>query len=210
MDTFSKIITLFQNQLLTDSDFLVFFILASIIFLTAIAVVLQKNLVRAGFTLIGCFGAIALFYFSLGAELVAASQILIYAVGITLVVIFAIMLLAGSSENAKEPAEEQTHWFKKGLQKGGTFALPFISFILISYSLIGLSSSIGIGGNAPQSRIGALTTYVDIGRKKALLSPSLDRIGEVLLSEQILAFELVSVLLLVAFVSAIVLSKRKA
>lgn len=197
---------LLQKQITDDP---LFFVLSSIIFLTAIAVVLQKNLVRAGFTLIGCFGAIAMLYFALGAELIAASQVLIYAVGITLVVIFAIMLLSGSSDTAEEPPAEEQNKLQKVLKQGVAFGLPFLAFLVMSYSFIGLSSALTPTPPYPEARINAIVKYVDIGRSKAALIPTLERLGEVLLGEQLLAFELVSVLLLVAFVSAIVLSKRK-
>jgi NADH:ubiquinone oxidoreductase subunit 6 (subunit J) len=206
METISSLVNLFLKQVTQDP---LFFVLTSIIFVTAILVVVQSNLVRAGFTLIGCFGAIALLFFALGAELVAVSQILIYAVGITLVVLFAIMLLAGSSDETVQEANAEFS-FKQSLVNGAHFLIPFLTFILISYSLIGLSSSLNQVSGIPQSRLQALTQYVSIGREKASIMPSLERIGEVLLSEQVLAFELVSVLLLIAFVSAIVLSKRNA
>jgi NADH:ubiquinone oxidoreductase subunit 6 (subunit J) len=208
--------------------------------------------------LIGCFGAIALLYFSLGAELVAASQILIYAVGITLVVIFAIMLLAGTLDNAEEPKEDDLNQkefassFHKifsivlllaslvltrfafalgniwiiiiglGLAFGAfvyihkvfpyffRFALPFFSFILMSYSFIGLSSALTPSPPFPPARVNALIQYIEIARQKTPFMPnSLEMIGNVLLSEQVLAFELVSVLLLIAFIGAILLSKKQ-
>jgi NADH-quinone oxidoreductase subunit J len=207
MDLIFQLVDLFQKQVTGDP---LFFVLGSVTFLSALAVVLQKNLVRAGFTLIGCFGAIALIYFALGAELVAASQVLIYAVGITLVVIFAIMLLTGSSDTAEEEPVDNKSKIQKYISSGLAFALPFLVFLLMSYSFIGLSSALTPSPPYPEARIKAIVQYVDIGRSKAALIPTIERLGEILLSEQILAFELVSVLLLIAFVSAIVLSKRRA
>ncbi|MDX1919316.1 MAG: NADH-quinone oxidoreductase subunit J [Candidatus Caenarcaniphilales bacterium] len=203
---------LLQKQIWGDP---IFFVLASLVLISALAVVLQKNLVRAGFTLIGCFGALALVYFALGAELVAASQILIYAVGITLVVIFAIMLLSGTMDNADDinPATkedgQETNLFKKYAGKIAAFVLPVLMFILISYSYIGLSSSLTPSPPYPQARMQGIVDYINMARAKAQMIPTLERVGEIMLSEQILAFELVSILLLIAFVGAIVLSKRK-
>lgn len=208
----ASLFELAKKQILGDP---IFFILASLVFITALAVVLQKNLVRSGFTLIGCFGALALVYFALGAELIAASQILIYAVGITLVVIFAIMLLSGTMDNAddinllaKSEAKEE-NLFKKYFSKVFAFILPVFTFILISYSYIGLSSALTPSPPYPQSRLQGIVEYVNFGRTKASMIPTLERIGDIMLSEQILAFELISILLLIVFVAAIVLSKRK-
>jgi NADH:ubiquinone oxidoreductase subunit 6 (subunit J) len=205
-------VTLFQKQLLSDP---IFVVLSSVVLVAALAVVLQKNLVRAGFTLIGCFGALALVYFALGAELVAASQVLIYAVGITLVVMFAIMLMANSNDSANEDSasdsveENQTFSYKfaKYSKAFLAFFMPVFAFVLMGFSFIGLSPSIN---SFPPARMQGMIEAIESLRQKAGMTPTLERIGEIMLTEQLLAFELVSVLLLVVFVGAIVLSKRKA
>ncbi|MDJ0625792.1 MAG: NADH-quinone oxidoreductase subunit J [Candidatus Caenarcaniphilales bacterium] len=204
---FFSVTELLKKQVLEDP---IFFILGSLVFITALAVVLQKNLVRSGFLLIGCFCALALVYFALGAELVAASQILIYAVGITLVVIFAIMLLSGTMDDAQEQKPSYPNPFVKYFKKTFAFIIPFITFVFMSYSFVGLTSALTVSPPYPPSRLQGLVDYVNIGRTKAAVLPNLERIGEILLSEQLLAFELVSVLLLIAFVGSIVLSKRSA
>lgn len=207
MEIFGELFQLLQKQITSDP---LFFFLSSLILISAILVVIQQNLVRAGFTLIGCFGAIALLYFSLGAELVAASQILIYAVGITLVVIFAIMLLAGTTDNAEEPKENSDHKIQYYFKQTIAFILPFFSFILMAYAFIGLSSALTPSPPYPPARINGLVQYVALVKQKIPFMPnSLEILGNILLSEQILAFELISLLLLIAFIGAILLSRRE-
>ena len=69
-----------------------YFILGTLIVFGALGVILEKNIVRAGFSLVISFFAIAGTYFSLHAPFVGASQILIYGVGITLIIVFGLML----------------------------------------------------------------------------------------------------------------------
>jgi len=202
----SKIVDQLGKQLVSDP---LFFILASIILITALAVIMQKNLVRAGFTLIACFGALALAYFALGAELVAVSQVLIYAVGISLVVIFAIMLLSGTLDDAEEQGENKVNALSKITNRAVAFTITTFTFILMSYSFIGLSPAWSALPPFPKPRLERLVDLVSYGREKVFMTPTIERIGQILLSEQLLAFELVSILLLIAFVSAIVLSKRE-
>ncbi|MDX1918027.1 MAG: NADH-quinone oxidoreductase subunit J [Candidatus Caenarcaniphilales bacterium] len=191
----------FFLQLTTDPAFTV---LATLILATALAVVTQNNLVRAGFLLAGCFAAIAFLFFALGAELVAASQILIYAVGITLVVIFAIMLLSGSMDNAEEiEPNQEIDKFNHSI----AYLISLGLFMCLAVALMGLPS--GAPQLQTQNLIDTMVTYIGANRSELFHAEQITNIGRILFSEQILAFELVSVLLLVAFVGAIVLSKRK-
>ncbi len=168
------------------------------IFLTAGLAMIQRNMVRAGFTLIGALGAIALLFFVLGAELVALTQILVYAVGITLVVIFAIMLLSGSIE---ESSDKQADFGKEFLACTAAFAVfaTFVAFFM---------SALNFG------KLQILETFTALQRQSSGIG--LDNIqgkffllGQGFIERHLIAFELVSVLLLVAFVAAIVISGRK-
>jgi NADH:ubiquinone oxidoreductase subunit 6 (subunit J) len=198
----TKIGQLFIQQIQNDP---IFFVISSIVLLTALAVVVQKNLVRAGFTLIGCFGAIALLYFVLGAELVAASQILIYAVGITLVVIFAIMLLTGSMDNAEEPKEIIESQFQSFFRPLATFLIPFSLFLTMAISFIGLAYYPPF-----RLRVKDFVGYAQIQKDYlgATSNPSIVEIGNRMLSEQLLPFELISILLLIAFVASIAIARK--
>jgi NADH:ubiquinone oxidoreductase subunit 6 (subunit J) len=69
------------------------FILISILILvSALCVVLFKDLIYSALSMIGCFLGVAGIFILLHAELVAAAQVLIYVGAISVLVIFAIML----------------------------------------------------------------------------------------------------------------------
>lgn len=70
----------------------VFFLVAAFVLATALVVVLARNIVHAAVALIFCFGGVAAVYVLLDAEFLAAVQVLIYVGGITVLLLFAIML----------------------------------------------------------------------------------------------------------------------
>ena len=274
----SQIFNLLIKSFQTDPIFLD---LATFDFISALFVIYEQKLVRAGIALMLCFASLALIYFSLGAQFIALSQILIYAVGIGLLIIFSIMLLNHSSDEPKQQLLEKINWKKIWIFITCNFLLllmviswinlnlPNLYFLATNYSssaqqqiqtfnyAIGISlliillilflditfnngtvrelkkinwKNIGafIGCNllfvlmsisfsglnlfansqAAEPRIQKLINQVDLARQKAMMVSSTDNLIKFLLSDQILAFELISVLLLVAFIAAIIISRK--
>ena len=73
-------------------DDLLFLILAGILLAAALLVVLGRDIIRSGLSMILAFGALAGIYVLLGATLVAAAQVLVYIGAISVLILFAIML----------------------------------------------------------------------------------------------------------------------
>ena len=110
-----------------------FFVLGSLSIVCALGVILEKNIVRAGFLLVICFGAIAGNYFSLKAPFVAASQILIYAVGITLVIVFALMLTSLKHDLPHIKGEEIKNFFAAAVSISVFATLSYAYWLPIYY-----------------------------------------------------------------------------
>ena len=70
----------------------VFWMLALLTVLSAAVVVLARSLIYSAFALLFTFLGVAGFYFMLGADFLAATQMLIYVGGILVLIIFAVML----------------------------------------------------------------------------------------------------------------------
>ena len=66
--------------------------LASLMLASAIAVVTMRDIIRCGLAMIVCFFALAGLYVSLGAVMVAATQVIVYIGAISVLILFAIML----------------------------------------------------------------------------------------------------------------------
>ena len=66
--------------------------LATLMLASAIAVVTMRDIIRCGLAMIVCFLALAGLYVSLGAAMVAATQVIVYIGAISVLILFAIML----------------------------------------------------------------------------------------------------------------------
>jgi NADH-quinone oxidoreductase subunit J len=78
---------------MTFQEFL-FYLLAGITGLCAIAVVVSQNIVRAAAWLLFTLGGVSGIFFLLGADFIGASQLLIYVGGTLVLVVFGVMLTA--------------------------------------------------------------------------------------------------------------------
>jgi NADH:ubiquinone oxidoreductase subunit 6 (subunit J) len=186
-------------ELLTSYSYIPFYILASIAVGCSLGMILYPNLIRAGFLLIGAFTAIAGLYFMLFANFVAVSQILIYAVGIVLVIIFAIMLCSLKETASDVVRDEDTEITDIKLRR---FLGIFISSAFF-FLMIFIISSQNWDLIAHTTQADQLLSSVGIISKQYTT-----KIGAFMLSDYLIAFELISVLLLITLVGVIILSKK--
>jgi NADH-quinone oxidoreductase subunit J len=173
--------------------------LASIAVGCSLGMIVYPNLIRAGFLLIGAFTAIAGLYFMLFANFVAVSQILIYAVGIVLVIIFAIMLCSLKETASDVVRDEDTEITDIKLRR---FLGIFISSAFF-FLMIFIISSQNWDLIAHTTQADQLLSSVGIISKQYTT-----KIGAFMLSDYLIAFELISVLLLITLVGVIILSKK--
>src|SRR5512138_474905 len=82
-------------------DVILFLIFASIAVVCAINVVVQTHPIASAISLIGVMGSLAVLYLLLGAEFIAAAQVIVYAGAIMVLFIFVIMLLNAGAEAKK-------------------------------------------------------------------------------------------------------------
>lgn len=186
-------------ELLFSYSYIPFYILAGIAVICSLGMILYPNLIRAGFLLIGAFTAIAGLYFMLSANFVAVSQILIYAVGIVLVIIFAIMLCSLKETASDVVRDEDTEIGDiKARRLIGIFVSSAFFFLMVA--LI----------NSQNWDLIAHTTKADqlLGSVGILSKQYTTKIGAFMLSNYLIAFELVSILLLIVLVGVIILSKK--
>lgn len=159
-----------------------FIFLALIAITTAVGMLLSKNAIYSALYLILNFGSVAMLYLMLGAPFIALAQVTVYAGAIMVLFLFVIMLLGA------ERLEENPHlrWQRPAAVILGAVLL-IEAFILISFSEHFLPP-------AP-TLIGEFSNPV--------------KLSEELFKSYLLPFEVVSVLLLVAMIGAIVLTRRQ-
>jgi NADH:ubiquinone oxidoreductase subunit 6 (subunit J) len=185
-------------EFLSKLEFIPFYVLASIAVISALGMIWNPNLVRAGFTLIACFASIAGLYFMLAADFVAISQILIYAVGIVLVIVFAVMLCS-LKENTEAPNtdDESAPELKTRRWLGAVLSVALFAVLV---TVIRSQDWWAISHITGAELVRANMTD--------LRDAYTGQIGRLMLNQFILAFELVSILLLVVLIGVIILSKK--
>jgi NADH-quinone oxidoreductase subunit J len=147
----------------------------------AASLVFQTHPINAAVSLIGVMGSLAVLYLLLGAEFIAAVQIIVYAGAIMVLFVFVIMLLNAEGEQ------------KRGRSLVARYAgVPSLVLLL---GVLGLLIHALVADSEPV-RFGGFTGGTP------------ENIGRALFTDYLLPFELTSILLLVAMIGAIVLTKQ--
>jgi NADH-quinone oxidoreductase subunit J len=158
-----------------------FFIFAAAAVGFALNLIIQRHPVYSALSLIGVMASLASLYLMLGAEFIAAVQVIVYAGAVMVLFIFVIMLL-----NAGE--EERTQRSKMARQAGAPLALILLSLLTtVIFRQFPRNSMAQFGDFAGQT------------------AP----IGRLLFRDFLLPFEVVSVLILIAIVGAVVLARKE-
>jgi NADH-quinone oxidoreductase subunit J len=166
-------------------DIILFLVLAVAAVATALGMLLSRNTVYSALFLVLNFGTVAVFYLLLGAPFIAMVQITVYAGAIMVLFLFVIMLLG---------AEE----LKPG--KGLPWQRPLA--LILAVLLAAEAGYIVLVRARPDASI--------IPPGDAVNSANAMReLGGLLFNQYLLPFEVTSILLLVAMVGAIVLTKKE-
>jgi NADH-quinone oxidoreductase subunit J len=161
-----------------------FTIVAAVAVISAILVITCNNPINSALSLIMTFFCLATFYVMLEAPFMAAIQVIVYAGAIMVLIVFVIMLLNIRTESTRK----STHAVIAG-SIIGIFVLFQTCYFLTHSSLTGNKGNM-------------TTTLIEkVGNTEL--------IGKALYTDFLLPFEVTSLLLLVAIVGAVVLSKKK-
>ncbi|MCA9788742.1 MAG: NADH-quinone oxidoreductase subunit J [Cyanobacteria bacterium HKST-UBA06] len=185
---------------------LAFWILAAVMLASAIGIVFHRSIVYSALFMLVAFMAIAGVFALLNAPFLAAAQIMVYGVGLTIVMIFGIMLTG--DQPFRDPAgKERSVWYAllplavvAGL--GGVLSLA----ILKPAASLNATNGLFVAQQTADFWQTALQTLP--GAQALLEDGGLSHIAMLLFSKYLLAFELASVLLLLAMVGAILLALR--
>ncbi len=163
-----------------------FYTISAFVLLFAVLVVSTKDTVHSVLFLVVDFLFVAALYVLLGAEFLAAIQVLVYAGGIVVLYLFVVMLV-----NLKRPPEAYEDPQRR----------TKLGFGLSAAVLVELGAIVGYGYVTPSaSRPAAAALPV---------SGNTEEVGWLLYTSYLIPFEIASILLLVAMIGAIVLAKRE-
>jgi NAD(P)H-quinone oxidoreductase subunit 6 len=142
-------------------------------------VAFSRNIIYSAFSLLGAFAGVAGIYVFLGADFVAAIQLLIYVGGILVLILFAVML---------------THR---------------ITDVKITNRAAGKIPALAIVGVLIGLLVQTIRQTPWAKAKEVLYTPTSAKIGDMFLQEYLLPFELASLVLLAALIGAVVLARKE-
>jgi len=162
-----------------------FIIFGALALLGAVNLLLQRHPIHSALSLVVVMMSLAVLYWSLGAEFLAAAQVIVYSGAIMVLFVFVIMLL-----NAGE--EEETH----GSRAAYTVGIPGAAAIFCLLSFVFLSERTAFGSSTA-------------GGSLSSASDNIADLSAVLFTKLLLPFEVTSILILVAILGAVVLARKE-
>ena len=187
---------------------LTFYFFAAVAVVASLLVIAQRNPIYSVLLLIASFGALSGLYVLLEAPFVAVIQIIVYAGAIMVLFLFVVMLLNAPHEETEY--DERIHRLEAERREGvpaegvrgagapGVNKVPlrFGAFLAAALMVELVWALMKGGGEAGAFPGKAVTSVKDI--------------GQLLFTEYAFAFEVTSILILVAMVGAVVLARREA
>ncbi len=168
-----------------NSDLIVFLVLSLVAIATALGMVFSRNAVYSALYLVLNLVTVAVFYLLLGAPFIAMSQITVYAGAIMVLFLFVIMLLGAES---LAPSK----------------ALPWQKPLAITLALVLVVEAVYLIVSRAQPGLAITAPDASVNTMENLRAMAME-----LFNAYLLPFEITSILLLVAMVGAIVLTKQE-
>ena len=168
-----------------DFTLILFIILAVAAVVSALGLLVSRNAVYAALFLVLNFACVAVFYLLLGAPFIALAQVTVYAGAIMVLFLFVIMLLGSE----KLPKGKVLPWQRP-------LAIGLAALLLAEAGFL-LFQRLRLTASLPNPD--ALVNTTEALRTLAMM----------LFNQYLLPFEVTSILLLVAMVGAIVLTKKE-
>ena len=162
-----------------------FLIFAFLCVLSALNLLLQRHPINSALSLVMVMMSLAVIYWTLGAEFLAAAQVIVYSGAIMVLFTFVIMLL-----NAGE--EVRTRGSKAAYFAGIPGVIGI--FALLAYTFVHERAILG---------------YAQVGGRLNNGTSNMTEISRVLFTDLLLPFEVTSILILVAILGAVVLAKKE-
>jgi NADH-quinone oxidoreductase subunit J len=166
------------------------FVIAAIACLVgAVGVIAARNTVHAALSLVGTLFGVAVLFVAQNANFLAAVQVIVYAGAIVVLFLFVIMLLGvDRDEDVRAEPLGDVHRIAATVIGVGVFALPVLALQSTGFEVTGEIRGTGERVSEAGSDLAAL--------------------GESLFTDYLYAFEITSVLLVIAIVGAVMLARR--
>jgi NADH-quinone oxidoreductase subunit J len=157
----------------------IFYLFAALTVVSAYMVISSDNIVRSAFYLLATFFGVSGLYVLLGADFVAVTQIMVYIGGILILLLFGVMLTSNITHVE----------IKKGMQN----IVPAIVGVAVLLGAL-ISMMFNTEWKQELSTIPQTTSY---------------ELGKLLITDYVLIFELLGILLLIALIGAASMARRE-
>lgn len=159
---------------------------------SAIAVATTKNIMHSCIFLLASLLGVAGLYATLGADFVAVTQIMVYVGGVVILMLFAVMLTGG-----KDFVSRAQNLLGLAPSMGNKWTYSVGILVALVFLLTNVKLIMNVVSTVPAKEIGNE------------FPSTVAQIGELLVTDHVLAFELSSVLLLGALVGAAIIARPK-
>lgn len=172
------------ENIATIFQWLIFLGVAFASIMASLLVITRKNPIHSALFLVLTFLCVAVLYLLLYSQFIAIIQVVVYAGAIAMLIVFVIMLL--------DLEEELRSGLKLLYSKviGSVLAVLFLFGII--YAVLAGSLTGKAGAYSPEK-----------------MSANVEAVGEVLFTQYLFPFEIISVLLVAAIIGAVILSKKR-
>jgi len=165
-------------------QWLIFLGMAFLSLIASLLLVTRKNPIHSALLLVLNFLCVAVLYLLLYSQFIAIIQVVVYAGAIVMLIVFVIMLL----DLEIEVRSRLKIVYSKVI--GGFLAVLFLFGIL--YSVVAKSPTGKMGSYVPEK-----------------VNANVKAVGEALFTQYLLPFEIISILIVVAIIGAVILSKKR-
>ena len=211
----------FDTSGITDA---VFWLVSALAICGAVLVVTMRNVFRAALFLAGTFMAVAGIYFLLGAEFVGAAQILVYVGAVSVLIVFALLMVRDVPGSARE-----NRLFRVALVAAALMAVT-VWFVAQNTEWRRIDDLEALNEDAAAALVGpyrekewdrdndGVRDQVTLEKplpnetgnlKPGMLADSTGTIGELLVRDYVLPFQVVGVILVAALIGALVLVREE-
>lgn len=166
-----------------DIKLIIFVAISAITIASAAAVAFSRNIIYSAFALLGVFAGVFGLYIMLSADFVAIVQLVVYIGGILVLILFAVMLTTKI-----DTARGERKLLNRAMEPVAAFISVAVFGVIIWRSIRGNSWNVLL-----TERFGPTTALI----------------GNKLLQEYLLPFEIISLLLVLVLVGAVVLARRE-
>jgi len=169
---------------------ILFLLSATLTIVGVVGVVFSSNLMHACTLLLASLFGISGLYAVIGADFLAAAQLVIYAGGVVILMLFAVMLTGGTANNNN----------KFGIDKiAGMGSIK--TYIIAGFTVIVTSLTV----------LKIIANYIKSyeAHKLPEFESTVEKIGTLLVTDHVISFEISSILLLGALVGAAVIARPK-